>query len=192
MVLIDSPRRTPHPPHHPPTHHFMFKTTLILITQADPTDLIRKERREAEGTRTAWSEEDRGGRAPRWRGGKRKGGDKVEGTIGGGTGREAEGAPLVFGCLQASVLSGISNYCHTLMGVTQYYLFKSLPLSSPHPLAVCNKAKELTQTQTASICLIILRAIILRVPLIRRALSLSHLPLALYAFGHRQTLSLPQ
>lgn len=79
MVLIDS-APTNAPPHHPSTHHFMFKTTLILITQADPTDLIRKERREAEGTRTPWSEEDRGGRAPRWRGGKKKGGglDRVE------------------------------------------------------------------------------------------------------------------
>ena len=78
------------------------------------------------------------------------------------------------------------------MRVIQYYLLKSLPpppplCPPPPPPAECNKAKELTQTQTARICLIILCAIIL--PLQRTHGSLSLLSVRL---GHRQTLSLLQ
>lgn len=60
------------------------------------------------------------------------------------------------------------------MRVMQYYLFKSLsllPPLRPPPPAVCNKAKELTQTQTARICLIILCAIILSLLLTHSARS---------------------
>lgn len=78
------------------------------------------------------------------------------------------------------------------MRVMQYYLFKSFllppfPCSTIHPLAACNKAKELTQTQTASICLIILCVIILSLLLIQSS------PIAPPSvFGHRQALSLLQ
>lgn len=59
------------------------------------------------------------------------------------------------------------------MRVMQYYLFKSLSLlQTPPSPAVCNKAKELTQTQTARICLIILCAIILSLLLTHSSLSL--------------------